>query len=164
MCELFYCHQTEQISAANRSGPKDWNWWFLAGSVWARKVFWKVCKRCEGKTSLLSAGLHLLSPSPHPLIGNIFMNSQVDKEEKHLAQNIFCRRLNSTLRDYVPYTSHAELWVAVGWFGGEVAFEGNLAVVSIHPNLLPCQHGLSSANWIALPKSTSGVHQMGCDC
>lgn len=92
------------------------------------------------------------------------MNPQVDKEEKHLAQDVFCRRLNSALRDCVPYTSHAELWVAVGWFSSEGAFEENLAVVPTHPNLLPWQRGLSSANWIALPKSTAGLHQMGCDC
>lgn len=92
------------------------------------------------------------------------MNPQVDKEEKHLAQNVFCRRLSFALRDYVPYTSHAELWVVVAWFGWEAAFEGNLALVPTHPNLLPWQHGLSSANWIALPKSTSGGHQMGCGC
>lgn len=47
-------------------------------------------------------------------VADIFVNPQVDKVEKRLAQNIFCRRLNSALRADVAYVQPAELRVSCG--------------------------------------------------
>jgi len=105
------------------------------------------------------------------LIGDIFLNAQVDKVEKHLAQNIFCRRLNSALGADVPDIQRAELHVSLWqWVGS--AQESLLNEISLFSPLTPfCSHcsGISALQTGLLclnadRRGAPGVHQTGSSC
>lgn len=117
--------------------------------------FWRVCKRCKGKANLLSAGLHLLSPSPHAH-RRYFYEPTSGQSLKTLGPKYFLQKAQlcpQSQRCLHPLRRAAGQPVAVGWFSSGVTFEGNLPVVPTHPILLALQHGLSCANWIVLPES-----------